>query len=449
MACSNATDDSETDDGGSGLGGACAELAKLPAKVETLRDFTDSEDFVFDELGNYVAFSEGNLVRIDKDGRRELWASGFDETAGMAMLPDGSLVVADVTAGALRRVYPNGASEIVLGGLRYPNGVDIGPDVHVYVVEIGIGGVRRVNPETGEFTVVALGLYGPNGVAFGNDPGVMYVSSFGGGGVYKVELPSSGALGRTTILARLPGATLPEARLDCSQRQLGGACDSEGVQGKCEQLGNVIACIVTEQLAPGTSSSHPCADMKQGERCHADFDVFGAFPGVCEGSADGALACVNPCAAANDGKECQLGSRIGECFQESCLLACAADTVDEGCRLGEEKGECARTPDGAECKAKQTAAVGSGVDGIGVDACGNVYADEFGAGIVWRISPKGKVERVAQLPSSWIPNVKWGRGLGGFEKDVMFVADRNQGRLFAIQVGIAGATEYYDVAARP
>lgn len=445
MGCGNADDDSGTD----GVGGACAELAKLPAPFATLRDFTDSEDFVFDELGNYVAFSDGNLVRIAKDGKKELWASGFDETAGMAMLPDGSLVVADVTAGALRRVYANGASDIVLGGLRYPNGVDIGPDGHIYVVEIGTGSVRRVNPETGEFTVVALGLFGPNGVAFGNDPGVMYVSSFGAGGVYKVAIPSSGALGKTTVLARIGASTLPEARLACPQQQTGGPCESEGVPGTCEQLANVVACVASMPTTDPTSSSDPCADMKPGEVCYADFDTFGAFPGACEDAAGSELKCVNPCAAASDGSECQLGSSVGQCLQESCLLACSEDTIDMPCPLADEKGECAQGPGGPQCEAKKTAGTGGGVDGIGVDACGSVYAAEFGAGIVWRISPKGKVEKVVQLPSSWIPNIKWGRGLGGFEKDVMFVADRNQRRLFAIEVGIAGATEYYDLAAEP
>jgi hypothetical protein len=45
--------------------------------------------------------------------------------------------------------------------------------------------------------------------------------------------------------------------------------------------------------------------------------------------------------------------------------------------------------------------------------------------------------------------MKWGRGLGGFDQNVMYVADRNQGRLFAVEVGTAGATEYYDLAPAP
>jgi len=92
---------------------------------------------------------------------------------------------------------------------------------------------------------------------------------------------------------------------------------------------------------------------------------------------------------------------------------------------------------------------GGGIDGLGVDACGNVYASEYTNGNVWRISPAGEIELLAQLPSGWIPNIKWGRELGGFSKDVMYVADRNGQRLFGIYVGVPGATEFFATSQLP
>jgi hypothetical protein len=69
---------------------------------------------------------------------------------------------------------------------------------------------------------------------------------------------------------------------------------------------------------------------------------------------------------------------------------------------------------------------------------------------VWRISPAGEIELLANLPSGWIPNIKWGRGVGGFSKDIMYVADRDPElrRLFAISVGVPGVTEYYDLVSQ-
>ena len=80
---------------------------------------------------------------------------------------------------------------------------------------------------------------------------------------------------------------------------------------------------------------------------------------------------------------------------------------------------------------------------MGVDTCGNVYATEYTNGNVWRISPAGDIELLVELPSAWIPNVKWGRDLGGFSSQVMYVADRDQGRLFGVAVGVPGATEFF------
>jgi sugar lactone lactonase YvrE len=79
-----------------------------------------------------------------------------------------------------------------------------------------------------------------------------------------------------------------------------------------------------------------------------------------------------------------------------------------------------------------------GLDGLEVDACGNVYVTEFVKGLVYRISSDGSnVEEAAELPSTWIPNLHWGRGLGGFEKEILYVSDRDDGRLFAISAGVA------------
>ncbi|MBL8741641.1 MAG: hypothetical protein JNK04_11125, partial [Myxococcales bacterium] len=57
----------------------------------------------------------------------------------------------------------------------------------------------------------------------------------------------------------------------------------------------------------------------------------------------------------------------------------------------------------------------------------------------------GDVTLIAELPSGWVPNIHWGRGVGGFEKNVMYVADRDQGRLFGVQVVIEGVTEFADL----
>lgn len=78
-------------------------------------------------------------------------------------------------------------------------------------------------------------------------------------------------------------------------------------------------------------------------------------------------------------------------------------------------------------------------DGINVDICGNIYITEYVAGRVWRITPDGQQhDLVAELPSHWIPNMRWGHGIGNWAADVLYVSDRDEGRIFGLQMLIPG-----------
>lgn len=81
----------------------------------------------------------------------------------------------------------------------------------------------------------------------------------------------------------------------------------------------------------------------------------------------------------------------------------------------------------------------NGYDGIAVDDCGNVYWTEYIVGKVWGIDPAGRKRvLVAELPSQWIPNMRWGNDLGGWDDDMLYVSDREEGRLFGLHIGIPG-----------
>jgi sugar lactone lactonase YvrE len=615
----------------------CSALSPVPASFEVLQGFTSSEDFVFDEQGNYVGVDDdNNLVRISKDRKRTLWLPKIGSLAGMGILRDGSVVFCEVQEGAIKRVYPNGAVEVVLGGLLYPNGLDIGPDGFVYVAENNAGRVRRVNPDNGEFSIVALGLQGANGVAFSDDPHLLYVGSFEGSGVYKVEIGEPGTLGTASVFARPPGSRLLEPTLACPDQVEGADCSSTSfTRGKCQALANVIDCLpvdpcpeledgaycdypgvgvcadgrcdvfptcedlgvgapcedpyvgeggVCQEIdggylycglpnpcdgqdegaacedpysGPGTcqfsdgygycSPPDPCADKSDGDAC----EDFASGPGVCrffdpsygycepvnpcEGLSDGD-ACVDhtlgegtcqaiegyifcsppgPCDGLSTGAECEdpfsgpgvcqtideytFCSPPGPCFGledgEACsdpfsgagvcqtvdgYTYCAPPNPCDGLAAGDACDDpyfgegvcsddigtlycvlpniCLGRPEGEACEDPFLGAgscqggvcvtfepSGGGIDGMGVDACGNVYASEYVYGKVWRISPAGELELLTELPSGWIPNIKWGRGLGGFSSDTMYVADRDSGRLFGVYVGVPGVTEFATV----
>jgi sugar lactone lactonase YvrE len=78
-----------------------------------------------------------------------------------------------------------------------------------------------------------------------------------------------------------------------------------------------------------------------------------------------------------------------------------------------------------------------GFDGVNVDICGNVYITEFTTGKIYRISPDGlDTALVVDLPSFWIPNMRWGHGINGWDTDILYVSDF--GKIYALEMGIEG-----------
>ena len=89
---------------------------------------------------------------------------------------------------------------------------------------------------------------------------------------------------------------------------------------------------------------------------------------------------------------------------------------------------------------------GGSLDGMAVDACGNVYVDEYIAAIVWRIPPDGSsIEAVVDLSADtgWIPNMQFGSGYGGWDPLTLYVLDFGGGRVFEVPVGVPDKPRAY------
>lgn len=79
-----------------------------------------------------------------------------------------------------------------------------------------------------------------------------------------------------------------------------------------------------------------------------------------------------------------------------------------------------------------------GFDGINVDICGNVYITEFTTGRIYRLTDDGGLGNgtVAELPESWIPNMRWGHDIGGWDSSTLYVSSWDA--IYALDMGIAG-----------
>jgi gluconolactonase len=126
----------------------------------------------------------------------EVLAEGLAFPEGPVLMPDGSVVVAEIRAGRLSRVDRDGNVALVANVGGGPNGAAIGPDGAIYVCNNGgLTGdapsrpsIQRVDPETGQTEVIytecdGQKLVGPNDLVFDGSGGFWF-SDYRGNALY-------------------------------------------------------------------------------------------------------------------------------------------------------------------------------------------------------------------------------------------------------------------------
>jgi hypothetical protein len=107
------------------------------------------------------------------------------------------------------------------------------------------------------------------------------------------------------------------------------------------------------------------------------------------------------------------------------------------------------SPEGTPGKLVQWATnVGTGwLDGMATDACGNVYIADYGATVIYRISPDGQdVDKVisgAGISNAYLPNMQWGSGVGGWDPLSLYLPDGWNKGVFEVQIGVPSAPVPY------
>ncbi|MBL8783978.1 MAG: hypothetical protein JNJ59_03665 [Deltaproteobacteria bacterium] len=413
----------------------CAGDPPLPLPVETLTGFTGSEDFAFDAAGYvYSVDAAGNLLRELADGLGNLVVPNVSTfAAGIAFLPDGDLVIAAADLNALLRIGKNGSKRVILAGLQYPNGLDIDPEGFIYVAEQDAGRVRRVDSETGTFEILADGLANPNGVSFGVGYRRLYVGSFGGGTITAIDKDASGLWGTPYLWTHLPDIVPPPPPLDtCAGLEVGAPCFTlASLYGTCQRL-SAAAPLRCEARANGVDPlAAACDGHADGDRCEV---LIGGktYDSHCNDYGWGVVCDL----AVSDSAACT-GLAIGE----ACVAFELASATFGMCLAAESLPSGLGYPSrGVFCVAPSTLADSrGGLDGVNVDACGDVYATEYVRGVVWKFDGvSGTPTIAAQLPSSWVPNLHWGSGVGGWDARTLYVFEREQGRVFGLHVGRPG-----------
>ena len=97
--------------------------------------------------------------------------------------------------------------------------------------------------------------------------------------------------------------------------------------------------------------------------------------------------------------------------------------------------------------------VGSGwLDGMGVDACGNVYICDYGLqgdSRVYRIAPNGTDiellidKQPGNMETRYLPNLQWGPGFGGWSQTAIYLPDGWDKILYEVEIGVPGKPRVY------
>jgi len=463
----------------------CEQLPDFPMAHAATGGWSGAEDFTFDGEGYHISVSNGNLLRRNRAGDEVIVRPGVGSSAGIHMMPGGDhIVFANVGNNSIQTIsLIDGGLETVLSGLSYPNGIEVGLDGFIYVAEHSAGRILQIDPETGATATLATGMYAPNGIAFGPEHETIYWNSFGDGGIRSVTRDGDGWTEPVVVGAVPQSSTWWEiiGGDPCAGAATGDSCYRDNSQGG---IGACAASPGDDSLSCSSINTElACASLEEGDPC--SHEVFGvAIESACieersgGGPGGGTTTLVCPVTSADRLAECEGVAQGGPCTLDAdkgtsgtcernweSSLVCVdlyQETVksQEACEDVEQYSPCQVEGDfkpmtgacdytGGTLTCGRVSTYGGALDGLNVDECGNVYVTDFVDGGVWMIpaeSEDGIAELVASLPSYWIPNLHWGNGVGGWETDVLYVADRGYGsssQLFELEIVVGGAPEAY------
>jgi MYXO-CTERM domain-containing protein len=175
----------------------CHDIPQGPFELVRMTGVIASEDLAFDSQGFVVGSDNKVIFKSDIAGNSHIFSPNMEFRAGLAMLPNGWLVVNDNELNRLVKIDPDGVQYTLLTGLDYPNGIAVDMQGYIYITEEYANRVLRVHSYTGEYTVLTNAISHPNGICFNKDYTGLYIGSFGGGGwVYYMSLSPEGKPGK-------------------------------------------------------------------------------------------------------------------------------------------------------------------------------------------------------------------------------------------------------------
>ena len=108
----------------------------------------------------------------------ETLGSGFNQPTGVAIQPDGKILITDSGNNAIKRMNADGTSIETLGsGFNLPADVALQPDGKIVVADFNNNAIKRVNADGTGIETLGSGFNGPFGIAIQADGKILLSDS--------------------------------------------------------------------------------------------------------------------------------------------------------------------------------------------------------------------------------------------------------------------------------
>ena len=175
---------------------------KTGATREMMHDFKAPHDAIRLADGSILVNELGSKSLIRAGGEhgkdRNVLIGGLEGPVGLVGGPKGDVYVTEAFAGQLSKVASNGEKTVIAKDLKMPEGIAMAPDGKLIVAEVGAKRIVEIDPQSGKLTEIAanlpIGLPAapgglptniPTGVGVGAS-GTIYFSSDIENAIYKV-----------------------------------------------------------------------------------------------------------------------------------------------------------------------------------------------------------------------------------------------------------------------
>lgn len=217
-------------------------LPEPPLSVELFTEvFDQSEDLVFDGVGNMLAKQGDDIVAVNAAGQSSVFATVPGPSYGLRMTQSGDVVIARWMDQVVSRVSAGGSPVDIATGLTLPNGMFVDLDDRVWFTDPLRASIYRVEPD-GEVTLVIAGAEASSGggIVYDEARSRLWFTAYEYAQLRRMEIDAMGNVGSFEIVLTFDGFVQGLALDQCGHLYMVDHRDSELMRLELDEAGEAV-----------------------------------------------------------------------------------------------------------------------------------------------------------------------------------------------------------------